>query len=857
MRSFLVELKPSYQIEPDERGHGWWKATNVDPQFILNSNGAPLALPLGHYILEIDNDDDLVGLVNPCLYVDFGRGLNGNDKVSLLFHRVKDNTYRCYFNLFSDVRLVRFDPSERRVHFHIGAIRLRQLTRIEWYVSSAKLITKARRGSGSSIKALVTTAVARYRAEGLKGVAARVRAAISRPLAETVANKEISTKAARLTVFGEGTDKPYADLYFNQSMVTEGYKHPSFAAGRAHTTDARKCDVKLIAYYLPQFHPFAENDEWWGKGFTEWTNVTKALPRFVGHYQPKLPTDLGFYDLRNVDVMREQAALATKFGITGFCFHFYWFDGKRLMETPILNFRAAEDINFEYSLCWANENWSRRWDGAEHELLIGQRHSPDDDLAFINYVSRYFSDKRYIKIDGKPVLTVYRPDILPDPKATAERWRKAAKELGFPDLFLVATTAFGFTDYEKIGFDALSEFPPHAIYALEMVEEVKFHDPRFAGAVLNYQTLVTMQMDRDYPTGVVFPGVMPAWDNVARRPLAGNVFHNSTPEAYRTWLRYCADRARQNEPGKRLIFINAWNEWAEGAYLEPDRMYGHAYLWATASVIDELSDIRNDASELLSLHNARFVPRGGLAVAAHLFYPDAIEDLAGALLSGNDIDVYVTVPKTVNKESVDMLIALFPRSYILAVDNCGRDILPFIKLLPKIKKHPYQWVCKVHGKKSVHLGQGKMWREQLFASLLGGLRKKGSDLVHPKLPNDNSVGLVGPGSSLMSLDDEWGMQSNIGTMNVLLEKLKVSADIKKGSFVAGSMFWFRPASLDRLVMCNLNDSDFGVELGRIDGTPAHAMERLFGIIASKAGYTVTEFKDSKITAAIQLVKRAK
>ncbi|MCU0730567.1 MAG: glycoside hydrolase family 99-like domain-containing protein [Hyphomonas sp.] len=855
MQPVRIELQPYYQLEADGEP-GWWRATDVDPQFLVSRIGASGPFRRGHYYFEIVCANQLVGLINPCLYVDYGRGLNGHDRISLVFQRVTGDVYRAYVSLWADVALMRFDPTELRLRFHIAEARLVQVSRIHWYLSAAWLVTTARLTGGRSPRDLAARAVDVLKSGGPTALAAAIRGSIATPLVETRTTETPSVASALATMSGApGADTPFANLYFNQSMMTEGYRDPRFAAGRAHVTDGSRCDVKLIAYYLPQFHPFPENNEWWGKGFTEWTNVTKALPRFEGHYQPKLPADLGFYDLRNVDVMREQAQLAKTFGLTGFCFHFYWFGGKRLMETPILNFRAAEDIDFQYSLCWANENWSRRWDGAEHELLIGQSHSPEDDIAFIKYVSRYFEDRRYIKIDGRPVLTVYRPDILPDPKGTVERWRKTVKELGFPDVYLVATTAFGFTDYKRLGFDALSEFPPHAIYAREMVADVKLYDSRYAGAVLDYQTVVTMQLDRSYPEGVVFPGVMPAWDNVARRPLAGNVFHGSTPEAYRTWLRFCADRARKNPENERFVFINAWNEWAEGAYLEPDRLYGHAYLWATASVIDELSPAAEDVADLIERHNARFKPAGQHAVAAHLFYPDVAADLAASLPRPDALDVYVSVPETIGIEALSDIMERLPRSYILAAPNCGRDILPFLKLMPIINRHDYAWICKVHGKKSVHLGQGSVWRNQIFEALLGGLQVKGNSTSHTELPKSPEIGMVGPRNSLVSLSEQWVVQNNAEPMQVLLRKLNIEADIRSGSFVAGSMFWFRPDALKMIVDAGFDDADFGLELGRIDGTPAHAMERLFGIIATRAGYALSELQIGKVTVAFRMIAR--
>lgn len=340
-------------------------------------------------------------------------------------------------------------------------------------------------------------------------------------------------------------------------------------------------DVCLVAYYLPQFHPIPENDGWWGKGFTEWRNVVRAMPLFDGHYQPRSPAELGYYDLRLADVMRRQVELAKLYGIGGFAFHFYWFGGRTLLERPLSDFLARPDLDLPFSLCWANENWSRRWNGREQDVLIAQDHSEADDIALIQYIDRYFQDPRYIKVDGKPVLTVYRPEQLPDPAATVARWRSEAKKAGWPGLYVIATNAFDFVDYQKYGFDALSEFPPHGIKARNVESSIHMSPLRESGGrVRMYTEAAQNAMNAGAPIGRVHPGVMPGWDNCPRRPRNGVIYHGATPEMFARWLRRAVDRARGNPEGERFVFINAWNEWGEGAYLEPDLRYGYAYLQA-------------------------------------------------------------------------------------------------------------------------------------------------------------------------------------------------------------------------------------------------------------------------------------
>lgn len=337
----------------------------------------------------------------------------------------------------------------------------------------------------------------------------------------------------------------------------------------------------LVAFYLPQFHPIPENDAWWGEGFTEWHNVTRALPQFEGHAQPRLPGELGFYDLRLPEVMRKQMQLAREYGVGAFCSYFYWFAGKTLLESPLQQWLADSTLDLPMCLCWANENWSRRWDGRSNDILISQQHSPADDLAFIKYISPYLRDPRYLRVDGKPLLLVYRPGLLPEPMTTAQRWRTWCREDGIGEIQLVYVQSFDRIDPREIGFDAAVEFPPNNTTLKPITANQRLLNPDFCGDVYDWRELAHVAMAQPDPSYLLYPGVNPGWDNEPRRSGAGRVFTETSPRGYADWLRHAITTARRRAPTHPLVFINAWNEWAEGAVLEPDTQLGHAWLEAT------------------------------------------------------------------------------------------------------------------------------------------------------------------------------------------------------------------------------------------------------------------------------------
>lgn len=338
---------------------------------------------------------------------------------------------------------------------------------------------------------------------------------------------------------------------------------------------------RLIAFYLPQFHPTPENDLWWGKGFTEWTNVTKARPLFEGHLQPRLPADFGFYDLRVRETRHDQIRAARQYGIDGFCYHYYWFSGTRLLNRPLDDMLADSGSDMPFCLCWANESWTRRWDALDHEVLIEQKYLPEDDLAFIKSLVPFFQDRRYIRVDGKPFVIVYRPQHLPDACKSAQVWRDHCRSIGLGEIHLCAALTHGNVDYLQYGYDSGVEFPPHNVGAENVNGGIRFHGP-FRGNVMQYADVARSYLEREYPGPRVFRTVFPSWDNTARTKDRAFVVLNGVPDNYEYWLSSTIDRAsRSSARGERLVFINAWNEWAEGCHLEPDRWFGHGFLQAT------------------------------------------------------------------------------------------------------------------------------------------------------------------------------------------------------------------------------------------------------------------------------------
>jgi len=365
-----------------------------------------------------------------------------------------------------------------------------------------------------------------------------------------------------------------------------------------------KKKARLIAFYLPQFHPIPENDKWWGTGFTEWTNVVKARPLFEGHYQPILPADLGFYDLRVPEIRLAQANLARDYGIEAFCYWHYWFNGKRLLERPFNEVLESGEPDFPFCLGWANDSWTGIWHGCADKTLIAQTYPGEkDERAHFYALLKAFNDKRYLKIEGKPLFLIYKPYMLPNPNKFIDHWRNLAVKEGLPGMYFIGNARTIDWHYEEDGFDAMTPHNPgfsvyHIFYPHDdttdkiwgrRFEKIKFTNPyikHFPGPeLLLYEDYIKIALPELRKNFDEFPCVLPNWDNTARSDKRGWVFLDSKPELFQKHLKQAINFVKEKPAEKRLVFVKSWNEWAEGNYLEPDHKFGKGYLEACRSEV--------------------------------------------------------------------------------------------------------------------------------------------------------------------------------------------------------------------------------------------------------------------------------
>ena len=645
----------------------------------------------------------------------------------------------------------------------------------------------------------------------------------------------------------------HGDLNISQTSVAEqalrqiysrtgvdawlGYVH------RAHDSVlADRLQVKAIAIYVPEFYPTRGELESSDISITPWTNISEALPRYLGQYQPHRPGELGFYDQRLPDVMRQQVDLAKQYGIHGFCFHYYWSEGRNLRGLPLKQFLSEASLNMKFCICWKNEvRPSSKEDSAGID-----RDSRANESDVIDSLESAFSDPRYIRIDGRPLLIIYRPSILPDALATGRRWRTRVKQMGYPDLFLVASRADEYTNPQPVEFDATVEYPPHDTAVTEITSQCSLIDRNFSGHVYSYQEVVEAHVSVSEQTDSNFKSVMTSWDDESKRPGAGVSFTGSTPALYAGWLDRSCRTTMLRRPEERFLFINGWNNWADGAHLEPDRKFGYAYLQATANILRLYQDVA-PALELIKSINAKFAVRSQTAIVFHCHYEDLIAPMLERYLAGLEgVDVFVTVHPDFSADAIEQIRKNIPNVYFLCLENRGRDIRSFMLALRHIRSLGYRTACKIHTKKTPQAvnGFGDSWRQKLIDPLLGSSRSLTTAME--RFANESDLGILVPDGSLVDLSLPDNHVPNTYWLDRILQRMNRTDLIGNYSlrFSAGSMFWFRIEALAGLDDLILAEDGFELELGQRDGTLAHAAERLFSLYAQGRGFCTKEISDT-------------
>ena len=609
--------------------------------------------------------------------------------------------------------------------------------------------------------------------------------------------------------------------------------------------EIEKKPFKTLAFYFPQYHPFEENDRFWGKGFTEWTNVAKAKPLFTSHYQPHLPVHVGYYDLRLVENMVEQAKLAKSYGVDGFAYHFYWFAGRTVMETPLQNMLRNKNVSINFCLSWANENWTRRWDGQDSDVLLQQDHSMEDSAALFDHLLQYFRDERYIKVNGAPVLIVYRPLAIPDILKTVKMWRSKMVQAGFPGIYLVAAQTFGFKDPLEIKFDAVVEFPPHSFESGSITDKQEGLVSNFTGNIYSYHQSVMKEYEKVAPDKypLLLTSTM-AWDNTARKGPRGDIFHEFSLRLFKRWNTFNILRTlsnRKTSPDERLIFINAWNEWAEGTHLEPDRKFGFGYLEALRQAQASFYDPEGKFdSQILRQSDPRVHGTSKKhCMIIHAFSLPATKAIVRRFrqlrLDTEAFDIYVTT------DTIEKALAVkagLSSAIVSLHENRGRDIFPFIETLRSISHLPYASCLKLHSKETKYRSDGAAWREEILDELL----PTQETVLHvlSLFEKDPQLGAAAPANLMLKFNEE-NMHFDAPHSSALATRIGMEAEEYAASlktspgFVAGSMLWLRPAALQSLL--TLKSEDFPDEIGLSDGTMAHAVERMLLYAVRKANFS--------------------
>jgi len=587
--------------------------------------------------------------------------------------------------------------------------------------------------------------------------------------------------------------------------------------------------VKLICFYQPQFQIKSEQQVN-ACNIPAWSEVQSAKASFSGHYQPHVPGELGYYDLQDVAIQSRQVELAKLYGIGGFCFHFHYYEGKAYFEQSLLNYLSCPELDLPFCLCWFND-----FQTAEKRTTDNANELPshkDDDLAFIEHAAKYMRDPRYIRILGRPVLLVYKVELLKNPKNTANGWSNWCRDNGLGEIYLVYVQSSTCADPQDYEFNAAVEFPPHTSLLPEVTETVTPLPQSSRCRVFDAKELESRSKQYPLPHYRLFRTVLPSWDDTPYQQQDASVLLNMNPASYQRWLQNAVrDTLQHNSKEECLVFINSWNAWEKGAHLEPDQRNGYAYLESTrlALLKSSIAERRIDLIEMQKV----------LAIVIHVFYVDIFDEILNHLdeISQVRIKLYVTTTAE-NEFAVRSRLNARQHNFVVEiVENRGRDILPFMRISQQVIRAGHKLFIKVHTKKSLHRIDGDGWREDLFQKLLAD---ESILQAIATLSQNADVGIMGPAGHLASMTHYFG--GNQRRVEQLSSRLGVEVEeLSSLEFVAGSMFFGRIDALLPLLNLAIDAEDYENESGQLDATLAHAIERLFSVSAYSAGLRTISF----------------
>ena len=552
-------------------------------------------------------------------------------------------------------------------------------------------------------------------------------------------------------------------------------------------------DIKAISLYLPQFHEIEENNNFWGKGFTEWTNVKKSRPRFQGHHQPRIPGDkygyLEYYDLTSLKAIKKQVKLAKSHGIYGFGIYYYWFSGKKLLEKPIDIFIEHSSIKFNFLLIWANENWSKRWDGRDKEILIKQEYKKNDPFLFIKDIKRYIKDRRYIKIEEKPVLGLYEPNKIPNLRKTISIWRKKSRQLGIGEIFILICINRNKTqDFQNLNlFNASYEFPPRNSFQNNRI----LNKRTLIYSEILYQTNFLNVTDANFTKFPFFRGSLVEWDNCPRIKNC-EIFDHYSPEQFYMLNKIIVNWTLNHyNEDLRFIFINAWNEWGEGSYLEPDDKYGYASINSLSKAIFNIS-----YSEKCNSIGANKV-----AILINIYKDISIEEIINKI---NNIpyifDLFIYIDDKLNNKYIEQYIQFKSNAFNFQILlNKRKNILAFLNSIRnKIKNHKY--ICYINWDNHKDINYFEEWKNYIHNNLLGDLNII-SEII-ADFEKNSKLGLIFPEKFYKSLIQYGDCINNLDLIyvNSILRKLfpKVYAIQTLFDFPEGNMFWAKVSAIHQI-----------------------------------------------------------